>query len=100
MSEKNISAALAPSESVVQFVIAQIVKGLHLNVEVDGETHDGYVYAMDNISPGPQANSLYADVHVPDLDDEPGAEGCFTIKVCIRTDGTVIMLKPEQPPEA
>lgn len=85
---KQVSAVLAPGESIAQFVIAQLVKGLVIKVTVDGKTYDGYVINTD-ISPGPKADFLFATVHIPGLDEEEEADGFKTIKVSIHTDGTV-----------
>ena len=102
---KTIAAVLAPGESIAQFVIAQLIKGLVGHVTVDGKTYNGYVVKME-ISPQSGSDHqgsdhLFATVHVPDLDQEEGAQNYFTIEVSIQTDGTVMVMpqadQPAQP---
>ncbi len=87
MSVKVSTAKLGPSESVVQFLIGLLCKGIAVQVVVGEKTYDGVVYNFD-ISPGPGQNYVFADVHVPEL-DEQAADGMFDVRISIHTDGTV-----------
>ena len=103
MDAKVSSANLGPCESVVEFLIGLLCKGIVVQVNVGEKTYDGVVYNID-ISPGPGADYVYADVHVPELDEVEKVgisekTEMFTIKVAIHTDGTVNVM-PSSPPSA
>ena len=89
MGKPNVSnAVLSPSETVSQFVIRQLLAGLGIQVTIDGKIYDGYVHQLDF---GKGANYVFANVHVPDL-DEKSTDGIMSIKVAIYPDGTVIFI--------
>jgi hypothetical protein len=89
----NVSSAnLGPCESVIQLLIGLLCKGIVVQVTVGEKTYDGVVYNID-MSPGPQQDYVFADVHVPEL-DEQADDGLFSVKVSIHKDGTVNVMPP------
>ncbi len=87
MSSVVASAKLSPSENIFQFIIGILCKGIVVKVIVDDRLYDGVVYNID-INPGPGQNYVFADVHVPAL-DEQADDHFFSVKVSIHSDGVV-----------
>ena len=90
MSRKVSSAALAPGQSVTQFVIGQLLDGLNLKVTIDGEVYDGSVHNLD-FAPGSGADYVFALVSIPKLNEGDG-DDFDSVKVSIHRDGTVNVL--------
>ena len=94
MAEKKLAnALLIPGQSITQFVVEQLLKGIEVLIEVNGKNLTGYVHQLDfSVMPG--NDYVFASVCVPDPDDEEG--GDMYIRVSIHTDGTV-KIAPNQP---
>lgn len=75
------SAKLAPTWSLAQFVINQLLDELIVQVTVGERTYDGYVHQLDF---GRGSNFVFASVFVSGLDEH--------VRVGIRRDGTVDVL--------
>lgn len=85
-------ASLAPSLSVAQFVIGQLLDGLKLRVMVDGVECEGVVNNID-FAPGPGGpDYVFAKAGVK----MPGKEDKLYVKVSIHRDGTVHVLPNEE----
>jgi hypothetical protein len=81
---------LAPAKSITQFVIEQLLKGLAVQVTIDGWTGTGYVHQLD-FAPG--EDFVFATVAIP---DPANNEESLHVRVSIRTDGIVTAM-PNQP---
>lgn len=64
VSSSNASAKLLASQTVAQFVLEQVLKGLELEVIVDGSVYRGTIHNLD-FDPG--SDHLFAQVTVPEL---------------------------------
>ncbi|SRR6056297_255421 len=95
MAEKKLeNAVLVPGQSVAQFVIEQLLKGLRIQVEINGKTCFGYVYQLD-FAIMSENDYVSAKVRItePEDDDEINL---YYLRVLIHTDGTV-KIAPNQP---
>lgn len=82
------SAMLAPTQSITQFVIQQLLAGLPVQVTIGERTYDGYVHNLD-FAKG--SNYVFASVCIPTAE---GEEEIDSVRVAIRLDGTVTVLPP------
>lgn len=84
------SASLAPSESIVQFVIRTLLEGIVVDVEIDGQTRQGVIHQLDFYKGAPY---VVASVSVP---DSMRAGDPIPVRVGIDVDGEVrVLSSPE-----
>jgi len=82
-------ATLAPSLSVAQFVIGQILEGIKLKIVVDKKEYEGVVYNLD-FSPG-GSEHVFAEVKIPNV-KMSNKEDDLYIKASINRNGEVHVL--------
>jgi hypothetical protein len=87
MNAKN--AVLAQSLSVSQFVIQELLKGIKVQVDIDGKLCDGYIHSIDLVK---GHDFFFAGVLIEKENDEP-----VSVKVAIYADGSIII--PAKPDE-
>jgi hypothetical protein len=97
MKKREVSGAvLLPSESSAQSVVRFLLEGkLRVQVTIDGKTYNGCVHNLD-FALGSGADYVYASVHIPELDEQEGAEDYSMIRVAIHLDERVTVLKDAQ----
>lgn len=88
-----ISATLVPGQTVAQFVLAELLKGLKVQVKIGNFTCDGHVHQLD-FAPG--IDHAFATVSIPDPKSKDEDDDTIDVKVAIYTNGEVVVL-PDQP---
>jgi len=90
--KREVSAAtLVAGQSVAQFVIEQLLKGLKVQITIDETTYEGYVYQLDFATGG---KYVIAIVSVPDSTSQD-EDDTVDVKVAIFTNGKVEVISDQ-----